>query len=62
MFRIVSRPIARCRTPGGISTAPPGPTAIRSLPDFTAQPIAIAALMTQLLAVGIGRRPQKGGV
>ena len=42
--------------------APPAPTAIRSPPDFTPQPIAIAALMTQLLAVEFGRRPQKGGL
>jgi hypothetical protein len=49
-------------TPGGISTAPPAPTAIRSPPDFIPQPIAIAALMTQVLKVEVGRRPQKGGL
>jgi hypothetical protein len=40
----------------------PGPTAIRSPSNFTTQPIAIAALTTQLLGVEVGRRPQKGGV
>jgi hypothetical protein len=61
--RIGIRPAARCRTPGGISATPLSPTAIRSPPDFTPpQPIAIAAIMTQLLAVEVGRRPQKGGV
>jgi hypothetical protein len=49
-------------TPRGISAAPPGPTAIRSPPEFTPQPIAIAALATQLLGLEVGRRPQKGGV
>jgi hypothetical protein len=49
-------------TPGGLSTAPPGPTAIRSPSNFNPQVIAIAALMTQLLAVEVGRRPQIGGV
>jgi hypothetical protein len=51
--------------PGGICTAPPGPTASRSQSDFTPPPpsrSAIAALMTQLLAVEVGRRPQRGGV
>jgi hypothetical protein len=54
---LLIRPAARCRTPGEIGTAPPGPTASRSPPDFTPQAIAIAALTTQLLAVEVGRLP-----
>jgi hypothetical protein len=46
----------------GISTVPVGPTAIRSPRDFTPQPLALAAFMTPLLAVEVGRRPQKGSV
>jgi site-specific DNA-methyltransferase (adenine-specific) len=41
---------------------PPGPTATRSPPDFTPQPIAIAALMTQLLAVEVGPTQKPVGV
>jgi hypothetical protein len=44
----------------GISMAPLAPTANRSPPEFTPQPIAIAAPMTRLLAVEVGR-PQRGG-
>ena len=39
-FRMVIRPTARCRTPGGISTALPGPTATRSPSSSTAAPAA----------------------